>query len=84
LLWRGAGHTIGEIVMHTALRVSKETLTALVNIATFAVLVGSLVAIHTQSVRTGLLIAGTVYASAALGFVYSVWRLYRPRSPVRV
>jgi hypothetical protein len=32
-------------------------------------------------VRTGLLIAGTVYASAALGFVYSVWRLYRPRSP---
>jgi hypothetical protein len=69
--------------MRTALRVSRETLTALVNIASLTVIVGTVVAIYTQSIRTGLLIAGTAYASAALGFMYSVWRLYRPRSPSR-
>jgi hypothetical protein len=74
------GKRSGEIVMRTALLVSKETLTALVNIATLAVLVGAFVAVGTQSLRTGLAIGATVYASASLGFLYSVWRLYRPRS----
>ena len=74
------GKRSGEIVMRTALHVSKETLTALVNIATLAIVVGSLVAVRTQSMRIGLAIGATVYVSASLGFLYSVWRLYRPRS----
>ena len=66
--------------MRTALHVSKETATALVNIATLAIVVGSLVAVRTQSMRTGLAIGATVYVSASLGFLYSVWRLYRPQA----
>jgi hypothetical protein len=65
--------------MRTALHVSKETITAFVNIASLAIVIGSAVAVHTQSLRMGLLIAGTAYTSATLGFLYSVWRLYRPR-----
>jgi len=38
------------------------------------------VIIYTQTVRTGLLIAATAFISGALGFLYSVWRLYRPRT----
>jgi hypothetical protein len=60
---------------------SSEILTALVNIASFAVLVGAMGAVYAQSVRTGLLVAGIAFVSASLGFAYSVWRLYRPRSP---
>ena len=66
--------------MRTALLVSKETMAALVNIATLAIVVGSLVAVQTQSVRLALAIGATVYVSASLGFLYSVWRLYRRRS----
>jgi hypothetical protein len=65
--------------MRTALRVSTETLTAVVYIASFAVVVGTFATIYAQSLRTGLLIAGTTFFSGTLGFIYSVWRLYRPR-----
>ena len=65
--------------MRTALRVSTETLTAVVYIASVAVVVGAFVTIYAQSLRTGLLIAGTAFISGTLGFIYSVWRLYRPR-----
>ena len=68
--------------MRTALHVSTETLTAIVYIASFAVVVGAFAAIYTQSLRIGLLIAGTAFFSGTLGFVYSLWRLYRPRWPV--
>ena len=68
--------------MRKALRVSTEILTAVVYIASFAVVVGAIVTIYAQSLRTGLLIAGTAFFSGALGFIYSVWRLYRPRWPV--
>ena len=64
--------------MRTTLRVSAETLTGVVYIASFAIIVGSLAAIHTQSLRTGLMILGTAFFSGCLGFIYSVWRLYRP------
>jgi hypothetical protein len=76
----GRGANDREIVMRTTLRVSAEALTALVNIASFAVLVGAVVAIRTQSLWTGLVAACTVFGSGALGFLYGVWRLYRPRS----
>jgi hypothetical protein len=65
--------------VRTVLHVSAETLTALLYIATAAVVLGSGVIIYTQNLRTGLLIAATAFISAALGFFYSVWRLYRPR-----
>ena len=68
--------------MRKALRVSTEILTAVVYIASFAVVVGAIVTISAQSLRTGLLIAGTAFVSGTLGFIYSVWRLYRPRWPV--
>jgi hypothetical protein len=68
--------------MRKALRVSTEILTAAVYIASFAVVVGAIVTISAQSLRTGLLIAGTAFVSGTLGFIYSVWRLYRPRWPV--
>ena len=66
--------------MRTVLHVSAETLTALLYIASAAVVLGSVVIIYTQTVRTGLVIAGTAFVSGALGFLYSVWRLYRPRT----
>ncbi len=66
--------------MRTVLHVSAETLTALLYIASAAVVLGSVVVIYTQNFRTGLLIAATAFISAALGFFYSVWRLYRPRT----
>ena len=68
--------------MRTALRVSTETLIAVVYIASFAVVVGAFATIYAQSLRIGLLIAGTVFISGTLGFVYSVWRLYRTRWPL--
>ena len=65
--------------MRTMLRVSAETLTGVVYIASFAVIVGAFAAIHTQSLMTGLMILGTAFFSGCLGLIYSVWRLYRPR-----
>jgi len=62
------------------LHVSAETLTALLYIASAAVVLGTVVIIYTQNFRTGLLIAATAFISGALGFIYSVWRLYRPRT----
>jgi exosortase/archaeosortase len=76
----GAGETVGRDRHAHCIHVSKETLTALVNIATLAIVVGSIVAVRTQSLRLALAIGATVYVSASLGFLYSVWRLYRPRS----
>ena len=43
--------------MRTALRVSTETLTAVVYIASFAVVAGAFATIYAKSLRTGLLIA---------------------------
>ena len=68
--------------MRTVLHVSAETLTALLYIASAAVVLGSVVIIYTQTFRTGLLFAATAFISGALGFLYSVWRLYRPRAPL--
>jgi hypothetical protein len=72
----------GEVVMRAILHVSVETMTAVLYIASFAVFVGAVAVVYTQSLRTGLLIAGTAFISGTLGFAYSVWRLYRPRWPV--
>src|SRR5262245_41059040 len=82
MLSRGANGR-QEIVMRTALHVSRETLLALINIGSFAVVVGAAAAIYTQSLRTGLLLLGTFFISAALGFLYCLWRFYRPRSHER-
>jgi hypothetical protein len=68
--------------MQRALHVSAETLTAVVYIASFAVVVGTFATIYTQSLRTSLLIAATAFVSGTLGFVYSVWRLYRAKWPM--
>jgi hypothetical protein len=70
----------GEVVMRTVMHVSSEVLTALVNIASFSVFIGALAAVYTQSVRAGLVVAGITFASASLGFSYSLWRLYRLRA----
>ena len=65
--------------MHTLLYVSGQTATALINIATMAVVLGTLAAIYTQAVGTGQLVTAAAFISGASGFGYSVWRLYRPR-----
>lgn len=65
--------------MRMALHVSAETLTAVVYIASFSVVLGTVATIYTQSLRTSLLLAATAFVSGTLGFAYSVWRLYRPR-----
>ena len=44
--------------MRAMLHVSAETLTATLYIASFAVVIGSVAIVYTQSLRTGLLIAG--------------------------
>jgi FtsH-binding integral membrane protein len=72
--------TLMEVVVRTVLHVSAETLTALLYIASAAVVLGSVVIIYTQTLRIGLLLAATAFISGALGFLYSVWRLYRPRT----
>jgi hypothetical protein len=64
--------------VRTALHVSAEALTAVVYIASFAVLVGTFATIYTQSLRVSLLVAATAFISGTLGFAYSIWRLYRP------
>jgi hypothetical protein len=66
--------------MRAVLHVSGQTLIALINIASFAVVVGMFAAIYTQSLRTGLVIAVTTFIAGGLGFAYSIWLLYRPRS----
>ena len=68
--------------MRTAVHVSAETLTAIVYIASFAVVVGTFPLIYTQSLRTSFLIAATAFVSGTMGFAYSVWRLYRPKWPI--
>jgi hypothetical protein len=65
--------------MREVMRVSAETLTAIVYIASFAIVTGTVAMAYTQSLRTSLLIAATAFISGTLGFVYSVWRIYRPR-----
>jgi hypothetical protein len=78
----GAGaNLLWEVVMRTALYVCSETLTALVNMGSFAVLIGALAAVYSQSVRTGFLVASFTFIATSLGFAYSVWRFHRPRSP---
>jgi ABC-type uncharacterized transport system permease subunit len=66
--------------MRAVLYVSAQTLMALINMASFAVVLGSLAAIYTQSLRMGLVVAGTALLAGGLGFAYSIWLLYRPRS----
>jgi len=74
------GTTRWEVVMRAVLYVSAQTLMALINMASCAVVLGSLAAIYTQSLRMGLVVAGTALLAGGLGFAYSIWVLYRPRS----
>ena len=66
--------------MRAVLYVSGQTVMALINLASFAVVFGMLAAIYTQSLKTGLTVAGTAFIAGGLGFIYSVWLLYRPGS----
>jgi hydroxymethylglutaryl-CoA reductase len=65
--------------MHTLLYVSGQTATAVVNIATLAVIFGAVAAIYTHEIFTGLLVLAAAFLAGTLSFAYSVWRLYRPR-----
>jgi hypothetical protein len=66
--------------MRTILHASAETLTPFLYIASAALVLGAVVIVNTQNLRTGLLLATTSFISGGLGFVYSFWRLYRPRT----
>ena len=68
--------------MRMILHVSSETLTALLYIASAAIVLGSAVIVYTQTLQTGLLLAVTAFISGGLGFFYSAWRLYRPPPPL--
>ena len=65
--------------MHTLLFVSGRTASAIVNIATLAVILGAAAMIYSQAIETGLLVAAAAFLSGTLAFAYSVWQLYRPR-----
>ena len=62
--------------MHTLLYVSGQTATAVINMATLAVVLGAAAAIYTHDVLTGLLVLAAAFISGTIGFGYSVWRLY--------
>ena len=74
----GYGATNGGCHAHGIACFEGDT-TAVVYFASFAVVVGAFKTVYAHSLRTGLLIAGTAFFSGTLGFIYSVWRLYRPR-----
>jgi hypothetical protein len=64
--------------MRTFLHLSTVTLTALVHIASMAVVLGALAAIYSQSIRTGLLVALAALISGSAGFGYSVYQIHQP------
>jgi len=64
--------------MRTFLHLSTVTLTALVHIASMAVVLGALAAIYSQSIRTGLLVALAALISGTAGFGYSVYKIHHP------
>jgi len=64
--------------MRTFLHLSTVTLTALVHIASMAVVLGALAAIYSQSIRTGLLVALAALISGSAGFAYSVYKIHHP------
>jgi hypothetical protein len=66
--------------MRAALYLSGQTVTALIAMASLAVVLGMLAVIYTQSLRTGLVVAGTAFVASGLGFAYSFWLLCRPGS----
>ncbi len=68
--------------MHTLFYVSGQTVMALINMATLAVILGALAAIYTHDILTGLLVLAAAFISGTVGFGYSMWRLYRPRRGV--
>jgi hypothetical protein len=63
------------MVMRTLVHVSTVTLTAVVHIASIAVLLGALAAIYSQSIATGLLVAFAALIAGVSGFSYSVWKI---------
>ena len=64
--------------MRTLLHLSTVTLTALVHMATIAVVFGAMAAIYSQSLKTGLLVAVGALGAGVLGFAYSVWKIHGP------
>jgi hypothetical protein len=60
--------------MRTLAHVS-TALTAVVHIASMAVLLGALAAIYSQSIATGLLVAFAALIAGLSGFSYSVWKI---------
>jgi hypothetical protein len=64
--------------MHSLLYMSGRTATAVINIATLAVVFGAAAAIYSQTLETGLLVAAAAFLSGVLAFFYTAWQLYRP------
>jgi uncharacterized membrane protein len=69
----GASTEVAGGVMHTLLYLSAGTLNALVNLASFAIALGTLAAAYTQSLQTALLVALAALVSGSVGFGYSLW-----------
>ena len=61
--------------MRTLVHISALTLTAVVHIASIAVVLGAIAAIYSQSIRTGLLVALGALIAGISGFSYSVWKI---------
>ena len=61
--------------MSTFIHISTVTLTAVVHIASIAVVLGALAAIYSQSIATGLLVALGALIAGVSGFSYSVWKI---------
>jgi hypothetical protein len=66
-------------IMRTIIHVSGATVTGAVNLASFAVALGSFAMMYSGSVQTGLLVSLAALVSGAVAFVYSAWRIFRLR-----
>jgi hypothetical protein len=59
--------------------VSGATVTGAVNLASFALALGSFAVMYSGSLQTGLLVSLAALVSGAAAFVYSAWRIFRSR-----
>jgi len=62
--------------MRSLVHLSAVTLTAVVHIASMAVVLGALAAIHSQSIKTGVLVTIGALIAGVAGFLYSVWKIH--------
>ena len=64
--------------MRTFLHISAVTLTAVLHLASVAVVLGAAATIYSQTILTGFLVAAAALIAGTVGFAYSVWKIHKP------